>query len=42
MTQQRLNDLTLLSIEREMFSSLDFDDVIEQFATHKARKIDLL
>lgn len=42
MTQQRLNDLALLSIERDIFNSLDFDDIIDKFAMQKARKIDLL
>ncbi len=35
-------DLTLLSTERETVSSLDFDYIIEQFVTQKARKIALL
>lgn len=39
MSQERLNDLTLLSVERETFSKLDFEDVIDKFAAQKARKV---
>lgn len=41
MGEQRLNNLGLLSIEREEFDSIDFEDVIEEFAKRKARKINL-
>lgn len=39
MGQERLSDLALLSIERENFEKINFDDVIDQFATVKSRKI---
>ncbi|CAM1313279.1 Uncharacterised protein r2_g3227 [Pycnogonum litorale] len=42
MGQDRLSDLALLSVERETLETTDFDDVIDQFATVKSRKINLL
>jgi len=42
MVQDRLSDLALLSAERETLEKTDFDDVIDQFATVKSRKINLL
>ena len=39
--QQRLVDLAILSIEREALESTDFDDIIDKFASAKARKIKL-
>ena len=41
MGQSRLSDLALLSVEREVLDKINFDNVIDQFATAKARKIDL-
>ena len=41
MGQTRLCDLALLSIEREMTEEIDFDNIIKQFASAKARKINL-
>ena len=41
MGQSRLCDLALLSIEREMTEEIDFDNIIKQFASAKARKINL-
>ena len=41
MGQSRLCDLALLSIEREITKEIDFDNIIKQFASVKARKIDL-
>ena len=38
MGQDRLNSLTLLSIEHESLSKLDFTSVINKFAVLKARK----
>lgn len=38
MTQTRLSDLALLSIESELANNLDYKDVIEIFAKAKARK----
>ena len=41
MGQSRLCDLALLSIERKMTEEIDFDNIIKQFASAKARKINL-
>ena len=41
MGQDRLNDLALLSIEWKIFEEIDFSDVINEFASRKARKIAL-
>ena len=38
MRQNRLKNLAILSIEREQIESLDFDDVIDQFASTKSRE----
>uniref|UniRef100_A0A674JMD8 TTF-type domain-containing protein n=1 Tax=Terrapene triunguis TaxID=2587831 RepID=A0A674JMD8_9SAUR len=38
MIQERLNSLTLLSIESEMVNSVDFSNLIETFAAAKARR----
>ena len=38
MGQNRLTNLAILSIERKQTESLDFDEVIDQFATTKSRK----
>eukprot|EP00079_Xenopus_tropicalis_P035792 XP_017949563.1 PREDICTED: zinc finger MYM-type protein 1-like [Xenopus tropicalis] len=41
MGQERLSNLSILSIEHEMARKIDFDDVIDHFAAMKARKIAL-
>ena len=41
MGQDRLNDLALLSIERKIFEEIDFSDVIDEFASRKARIVAL-
>ena len=41
MGQDRLSNLATLSIEHELASRLDHDDVINTFASAKARKINL-
>lgn len=41
MTQSRLSSLALLSIERENFLNIDFDGIIDTFASTKARKADI-
>ena len=41
MGQQRLVDLAILSIERETLESTDLDDIIDKFASAKARKVKL-
>ena len=42
MGQTRLNSLGMLSIESELASALDFDEIIDAFAQKAARKIDLI
>ena len=41
MGQRRLCNLALLSVEREETEKTDFDEVIDQFASAKARKVEL-
>src|SRR3954465_6462515 len=38
MSQERLNGLALLSIEREMVGRLDNESIIDDFASQKARR----
>ncbi|KAH6763696.1 hypothetical protein C2S51_014945 [Perilla frutescens var. frutescens] len=38
MSQDRLNDLAILSIENEILEKLDFDDLIDDFASQNARR----
>lgn len=38
MSQKRLNSLSLMSIEHELLSSLDYENVIGDFSNEKARK----
>ena len=42
MTQMRLNNLTLLHVEREIVRKIDFSDLIKEFATKKSRKQSLI
>jgi hypothetical protein len=37
--QERLSDLALLSIEKELVETINFDDVIDNFASAKSRKV---
>lgn len=37
MSQDRLSQLAIISIEKEIANSIDYDDVIEDFASKKAR-----
>lgn len=39
MTQERLVGLSIMSIEKKLLNSLDFDDLISEFAKCKARKV---
>ncbi|XP_071033099.1 zinc finger MYM-type protein 1-like [Parasteatoda tepidariorum] len=39
MTQERLSHLSIMSIENDVLQKIDFDDVIEDFASQKARKV---
>lgn len=38
MSQGRLNELSIISIERETTNSIDYDEIIEEFANAKTRK----
>ena len=40
MSQKRLSELIILSIEKEMLEKLKFKNLISYFASQKARKID--
>jgi len=37
MAQERLCELAIIFIERDISTTLNYDDVIDQFATSKAR-----
>ena len=39
-SRERLSGLAILSIENEMLEELDYKNLISQFASQKARKID--
>ena len=39
MSQERLNGLAMLSIEKEMLEELDYKSLIKNFASQRARKI---
>ena len=39
MGQERLSDLAFLNFVREKFEMIDFDELIDKFASSKARKI---
>ncbi|KAL5166612.1 Zinc finger MYM-type protein 1 [Glycine soja] len=39
MSQQRLNKLALLSIEKEMLNEINYDNLIDNFTSQKAQKI---
>ena len=39
MSQERLNGLVILSIENEMLEKLEFENIIEDFASQNARKL---
>ena len=41
MGQERLSTLTIISIEVEVANNIDFDDVISELASRKARKVTL-
>ena len=40
MSQKRLSRLVILSIENKMLEELEYKNLISQFASQKARKID--
>ena len=40
MSQERLSGLVILSIEKEMLEKLKYKNLINQFASQNARKID--
>jgi len=39
MSQQKLNGLALLSIEKDFLNEINYDNLIDNFASQKARKI---
>lgn len=39
MMQDRLYDLAIISIERDLCENVDYDNIIEKFAEIKARKL---
>ena len=39
MSQERLSELVILSIKKEMLKELEYKILISQFASQKARKI---
>jgi len=39
MVQERLSSMAILSIETEIASKLDYDEVIDKFTDTKARKL---
>jgi hypothetical protein len=41
MAQDRLSYLRIVSIEYDIAKTIDFDDVIDEFASVKARKVTL-
>ena len=38
MSQERLNGLTILCIEKNMFENIDIDTIINDFASRNARR----
>lgn len=41
MSQERLSNLTILSVEKDTFDSINFDAIIDQFAEKKTRRVAL-
>jgi len=41
MGQERLSNLAILSIENEVIREIDFEEVIDEFAAIKSRKVKL-
>jgi len=41
MAQERLSNLTIISIEQELASKMNYTSVIEEFASKKARKVQI-
>ncbi|TMW83814.1 hypothetical protein EJD97_000681 [Solanum chilense] len=41
MSQERSSGLAILSIEKELLEEIDYTKIINNFASQKARKIDL-
>jgi hypothetical protein len=39
MSQERLNGLAILSIEKKMLENLEYKNLIKNFASQKARRI---
>lgn len=41
MEEARLNDIAIISFERDIANAINYDDMIEDFASAKARKKDV-
>ena len=39
MTQERLSNMAIISIESEISEKIDFTEIIDKFASQKARKV---
>ncbi|KAL4089368.1 hypothetical protein QTP88_024414 [Uroleucon formosanum] len=39
LSKDRLTNMAIISIERELASKINFEDIIDEFATKKARKV---
>ena len=42
MSQERLNGLAILSIEKDLVKEIDYENFIKEFASKKARKINFM
>jgi hypothetical protein len=42
MSHERLSNLALMSIEQDILREVDFTDVIDEFASRKARKVSIM
>jgi hypothetical protein len=38
--QKRLNNLSIIAIESDIMDSIDLEEIVKEFATNKARKVD--
>ena len=41
MSHDRLSNLAVMSIEHDILRELDFNDIIDEFASRKARKVSI-
>ena len=42
MSQQRLTGLAILSIEKEISEKMNYENIVQKFATEKSRKINFM